>query len=347
MDTQSKIFFENLLTQAVENKAQGLHLSAGSPPILKISGGLKPLDQESVLSNENIEEIVFSFLPSADQATLVSEKEITIVHNFKPQLRFKVNVFYQKGNLSASFAYIPNQVKNLAELGLEQVAPVLERFPKGVIIISGPFGSGKSTLITSIIETINNTKSKYIITIEDPIEFVFTNKKGIIEQRQVGRDVKSFEQGLDFLSEEKVDIIALSEIEDPKAIRAAIEMAQGGRLVIFQIDADSSIKTIENIVTNFPPKEAQTIRNLLSENLAAVINLHLFKKIGGGSVVIPEILINNSASKSVIRDGKFFQLANILQTGNDEGMVSLGKAVSDLVAKNIISAEEARAQLGE
>lgn len=342
MDTQMKIYFERLLTAVVENKALGLHLSAGNPPILKVDGGLKPLDNESVLTNDNIKEFIFSFLEESKRAELEKNKEIIVVHNFKPQLRFKINIFYQKNNLSASFKFIPTEIKNMAELGLEQAAKVLTPFTKGTIIISGPFGSGKSTVAAGLIETINTTSSKHIITMENPIEFTFTNKKSVIEQREIKRDVISFSQGLEFLAEENVDIIALSEIDEPAIIRQSLELAQSGRLVIFQINADSSIKTLEKIVDLFGNKDEQAIRYLLSENLAAILNLHLFKKIGGGNILVPEILLGNAAVRSVIREGKFIQIQNILQTGSTEGMVPIEKSLADLVKNNVVSPDEAK-----
>lgn len=342
MDTQTKIYFERLLTQVVENQAQSIHLSAGAPPILKTDAGLKPIGGEPVLSDEKIKDFVMSFLSEAQQSELEKNKEIVIVHNFKPQLRFKASIFYQKDNLSISLRFIPAEAKNLAGLGLEELEKIIANFSKGIIIISGPFGSGKSTVTAGIIETVNNTASKHIITIEDPIEFNFASKKSLVEQRQIGRDVVSFVEGLKFLAEEQVDIVALSEISQTKVIYQAMELAQSGRLVIFQINADSSIKTIEKIIGLFPPEERELVRSLLSENLAAVINLHLFKKIGGGNILIPEILIGSSAARTIIRDGNLFQLGNILQTGAQEGMVPLEKSLSELIQNNIISPEEAK-----
>lgn len=342
MDTQTKIYFEKLLTQVVENQAQSIHLSAGVPPILKTDSGLQPIGGEPVLSNEKIKDFVLSFLDEKQQIELEKNKEIIVVHSFKPQLRFKVNIFYQKNNLSVSLRFIPVEVKTLAGLGLETVEKNIANFSKGIIIVSGPFGSGKSTVTAAIIETVNNVNSKHIITIENPVEFIFASKKSLIEQRQIGRDVKSFIEGLKFLAEEQVDVVALSEINQPKDIYQAMELAQSGRLVIFQINADSSIKTIEKIIGLFPPEERELVRSLLSENLALVINLHLFKKIGGNNILVPEILIGNSAVRTIIRDGNLFQLGNILQTGASEGMVTLEKSLSELVQNNIISPEEAK-----
>ena len=342
MDTQAKIYFERLLTHCVESKALGLHLSAGNPPILKTDSGLAPITNEPVLPNEKIKDFTSSFLDESGQAELAKNKEVTVVHSFKPQLRFKINIFYQKNNLSASFRFVPSEVKTLASLGLPAIERVIAPFKRGVIIISGPFGSGKSTITAAIIEAVNITSSKHIITLEKPIEFVFINKKALIEQRQVGQDVSSFKDGLDFLAEEEVDIVVLSEIDEPGAIRKALELAQSGRLVIFQVNADSSLKTIQNIVELFPQEETEVIKNLLSENLAAIINLHLFKKIGGGNIIAPEVLIASSAVRAIIREGNFFQLGNILQTGGAEGMVSLEKSVKELLQNNIISLEQAK-----
>jgi len=346
MDTQTKIFFEKLLMAVVENKALGLHFSVGNPPILKIDGGLKPLDGKTVLSNEGIKDFVYSFLSKEEQAKLEKNKEITVVHNFKPQLRFKVNIFYQKNSLAASFRFISTEIKNLAELGLDQISKILTKFPKGMIIISGPFGSGKSTITAGIVETINITSSKHIITLEDPIEFIFTNKKSIIEQRQVGQDVKSFKQGLEFLEEESIDVVVTSEINNSDAVHQALELAQSGRLVIFQATADSGIQTLEKIIELFMGDEKQLARDLLSENLVAVINLHLLKKVGGGNILVPEILIGNSAVRSIIKKGSFIQLQNILQTGGAEGMVPFKKSLIDLAKNNVISPDEVRRQVG-
>ncbi len=342
MDTQAKIYFENLLTRVAETQALGLHLSAGNPPILKLDVGLKPLAEENILSHTVIKDYLYSFLSDSQQKDLEKNKELTCVASFRSDLRFKINIFYQKNQLSASFRLIPVGLKTLSELGLPELEKLISRLSKGAIIVSGPFGSGKSTVVAGLLETVNNLSAKHIITLEDPIEFIFTNKKSLIEQRQIGADVANFEDGLKFLIEEQVDIIALSDVNSPAIIRLALELAQGGRLVIFQINADSTLKTIEKIISLFPLDEAGLIRNFLSENLSLIINTHLFKKIGGGNLLVPEILIGNPAVRSVIREGKLLQLANILQTSAMEGMVALEKSLNDLVRNNIISPEEAR-----
>ncbi|MDD5342621.1 MAG: PilT/PilU family type 4a pilus ATPase [Patescibacteria group bacterium] len=341
MDTTTQLGIAKLLRQVAEYRASALHLSVGNPPILRVDDQLRPLQDEGALTPEKMEKIGLSFLDEEHRAVLQKDKEVVLTYSFEDRARFKVNVFYQKGYLSVSLKYIPPTVPNLRELGLPAITERFTRLKKGLVLVTGPFGSGKSTTLASLIETINQTRSEYIITIEQPVEYVFTNNKSIIEQREVGRDTVSFQKALSSIPQEDVNVVMLSELDDLRVIEFVFTVVESGRLVFLAMNTDSAYKTIEKIINAFDNTKQEQIRLQLADALEGVISQRLLTKVGGGKIAAAEILMPSPAVKSIIKEGSIYQLNTILQTSREEGMISLDRALAELVKAGEVLLEDA------
>ncbi len=341
MDTTTQLELGNLLRQVAELKASALHLSVGNPPIFRIDDQLKPLQTGANMTPQKMEKIALSFLDEEQQKQLKEEKEVVLTYSFEERARFKVNIFYQKGYLSVSLKYIPPVIKNIRDLGLPVIVERFSKLEKGLILVTGPFGSGKSTTIASLAETINQTRSEYIITIEKPIEYVFTNNKSIVEQRGVGRDTLSFEKALSSIPQEDVNVVMLSDMEGMEVIEKVFTVVESGRLVLSAMNTDSAYKTLEKIINSFPVPKQEQIRLQLADALEGVISQRLLPRVGGGKVVAPEILIPTPAVKSIIKEGSIYQINTILQTSREEGMVSLDRSLAELVKAGEVLLEDA------
>lgn len=331
MSTQTTITFQKLLSQVAIRGASDLHLTVGNVPQIRVSGQLIPLEDEKVLTPDFIESIVSSVITEKERKVLEKEREVVLVYTFASNVRFKIHIFYQKNFLSLSLRFVPKEPKLLKDLGLPRVIENFIEQDKGIIIISGPYGSGRTTLVAALLQTINLKKAKRIITIEEPIEYIFTSNKSIIEQREVGRDTNSFKEGLLSLKEEDVDIVFVSEISERDVLEGMLSVAQGGKLIIAIAEGESSVKTIEKLIEMAPSSEQQRLRSGLADLLQAVLVLRLLPRIQGGEVLASEILVSSPAVASVIREGRLFQLESIIQTSRQEGMQSLDQALAKLV----------------
>ena len=285
---------------------------------------------------------VINFLLSEKQKEkLEKNREIVFAYSFDRNLRFKINIFYQRGFLSVSLRYIPYQVPTISSLGLNPILKELIKENKGLIIVSGPFGSGRSTTMASMVEEINKNRKEYIITIEDPIEYIFTNNNSIIEQREVGSDTNSFTDALKYFEEEDGDILMLEEIKSPAVVPIVLEIARGSALVLSTVSADSASNTISRIFDMFPSYDQDRVRNLLSTALNAIVCQKIVSRIGGGVVMVQEVLVVNEAVRSIIMGGNISGLDNIIQTSRGEGMVSFNNSLAELVMSRQISREDA------
>lgn len=341
MSVGKELTIKNILTDAVKRGASDLHFSVGNNPILRVYDQLISLDDQEIITQEFMQEFVDFLLDDYKKNKLSTNREIVLAYNFDNNLRFKINIFYQKGFLSVSLRYIPYQVPTLESLKLNSILSKLVKKKNGLIIVSGPFGSGRSTTIAALIEEINRSRKEYIITIEDPIEYVFTNNKSIIEQREVGFDTNSYEEALKYFEEEDGDVLFLEKINKPEIIPAVLEIARGSSLVFSAVSADSASNTIAMILDMFPDYDQERIRDLLSTALQAVICQKIIPKIGGGVAVVQEILVTNEAVKSIILSGNINGLDNIIQTSRNEGMISFNYALSELVKSTQISRADA------
>lgn len=341
MNTQTKLAVDKILGITAEQKASDLHLSVGTPPIIRLNGRLIALENEAVVTKEFLQEFAELILDDGQKKILHEKKEVVLAYQYQKQARFRINIFYQKGVPSIYFRLIGDRIIPLNQLGLPASLEKLAQLKKGLILISGPFGSGKSATAASLIDHINKTRSAYILTVEQPIEHIFANQKSMIEQREVGRDTISFEQALGAITQEDVDILFISELPTKEVVKAAVNIASLDRLVIASLEADNIIKTIESIIHKFPSNEQRQIREKLSSSLAGVVCQRLIPRQGGGVIAIAEIMLTTPPIQSLIKEGSLYQISNIIQTSRAEGMVSLDWSLAELVKTNQINLEDA------
>lgn len=343
METQEKLTIERILSTAIEYKATDLHFSVSDPPILRIDDKLQPLDKEVVITPQFMENFILDFLELTDyqKKLLEEERELVMAYSFHNRARFRINIFYQKSYLTASLRVIGINILPLNKLGLP---PVIERFTmleKGLVVISGPYGSGKTTTLAALINHINQVKREYILTIEKPIEYMFTNKKSIIEQREVGTDTPSFERALKSVTQEDVDILAISNLPTRDTIKYVLDIAESGKVVFATLETDTVIKTISKIIGFFPQAEQNRIRTQLANNIEGIICQRLLPRVGGGRIIAADIVIPNAPIRSTIKEGVLQQINNIIQTSREEGMVLLDRSLVQLVKTGEVLLEDA------
>lgn len=325
---------------AIEHGASDIHLAVGMAPIIRIDGRLSAIPNEEALTNENLLQIVQNIMTEPQLKRLEENRELDFSFGYG-NTRFRTNVFHQKGNLEASLRLIPSVIKSLTELGLP---PILEKFTvpsQGFVIITGPTGHGKSTTLAAMIEHINQSRAEHIITIEDPIEYLFNHKKSIISQREIGSDTLTFDRALRSSLREDPNVVLVGEMRDLETIEAALTVAETGHLVFSTLHTNSAAQTADRIIDVFPPHQQQQIRMQLANVLLGVVSQRLIPKTNGGRIVASEIMIANTAVKNVIREGKTHQLTNIIQTSASEGMIGLDKVLAELVSKGDITLDDA------
>ena len=340
------IFLSRILAEAAKRGAADLHLTVGSLPQLRVDNQLLPLAEEEIVTTELLNKIITSILADEERQYLEKERGVILVKNLAGNFRFRLNLFYQKDLPSISFHYIPMIIKTPADLKLPEVLNDFFKLNSGLLVIAGPYGAGKTTTAASLIEEINKNYKKNIVTIEQPIEYLFINKKSVIIQREVGRDVKNHLQALEYCLNEDIDLVYLGEIRDDQTFVAmmsqVLELAAGNSLVILEVNADSAIKTLEKILAAAEKHlPAEAARYNLVDVLLAVIVQKLIPHRGGGLVLACEILLNNSAVKSLIREGRIYQLESVLQTSRKEGMISMAKSLETLIQTGEVRQEDA------
>lgn len=326
---------EKLLASAIEYKASDIHLLVGANPILRIDGKLMAVPGEPILTSETANKLILSLMNEQQIEQLKNKRELDFSFGYQ-KMRFRSNVFYQKGELEASLRLITSKIRSLSELGLP---PILEKFTnqaQGFVIIAGPTGHGKSTTLAALIDQINRTRSDHIITIEDPIEYVFEHKKSIISQREVGNDTHSFARALKSALREDPNVLLVGEMRDLESIDAALTLAETGHLVFTTLHTNSAAQTVDRIIDVFPPYQQQQVRSQLSNVLLGIVSQRLLPKTSGGRMAACEIMIANNAVRSLIREGKTHQLTNVIQTSAAEGMITLDKVLAELVNKGEI-----------
>jgi twitching motility protein PilT len=335
---------ERLLRELIERDGSDLHLKVGQPPVIRIHGVLKRLDYPP-LTNENVKKFVFTVLGKERWSIFLRELELDLAYNLPGVSRFRVNVFHQNDKIGAVFRAIPFQIKSIRELGLPPVVEKFCEFPRGLVLVTGPTGSGKSTTLAAMIDYINTTRSCHIITIEDPIEFLHTDKKSVVNQRELGADTKSFAAALKHVFRQTPDVILVGEMRDLETIALAITAAETGHLVFATLHTTDAAQTIDRIIDVFPPEQQAQVRLQLSNTLQAVISQTLLPRADGkGRVAAFEILVCHSGVRNLIREGKTHQIYNLIQTGADIGMRLLDDCLAELVRKGIVTYEHALAK---
>ena len=325
---------------AMEKKASDLHLTVGIAPTVRIDGRLLAIPEAPVCTVEKLSEFIAGFTPEAMIGKFKKTKELDFSFGYK-DMRFRVNIYYQKGCEAVSLRLIPKQIKSIKELGLP---PILEKFTQhsqGFVVLSGPTGSGKSTTLAALIDGINQTQRKHIITIEDPIEYVFEHNKSIVSQREIGPDTDSFATALRSALREDPDVVLVGEMRDLETIEAALTIAETGHLVFATLHTNSAAQTADRMVSVFPSHMRQQVSSQLASVLLGVVSQRLIPKVNGGRVMAAEIMIANSAIKSLIREGKSYQIPNVIQTSASEGMISLDKVLAEYVSRGDITLEDA------
>ena len=332
---------ENLLQLMVQQKASDLHLSAQCRPILRIDGDIQIHEESANLNEEKLWLELQKITPERNQKEFEESNDTDFAHEVEQLSRFRVNIFRDHRGIGAVFRRIPSSIIPPAELGIPPEVVELCTFPKGLILVTGPTGSGRSTTLAALIDHINRTQKKHIITIEDPIEFVHWNLLSLINQREVNTHTESFKKALQAALHEDPDIILVGEIHDLETIAIAIEMAATGHLVLGTLHTGTAIGTVDHIIDQFPAGEREQIRSMLADALLGVVSQILCKKRERGRVAAYEVLIANAAVSNIIREGKTFQLATLMQTGKAQGNRLMNDSLLELVEGGMVAAEEA------
>lgn len=333
---------EALLEEVVKRKASDLHLQVGLPPMLRVDGSLVQVSGTSKLSEEEVESLVFAILDEDQKQILLKDKEFDFSFAFGDMGRFRVNAFHEKGNLAAALRLIPNEILSIEQLGLPDVIKKFAEYPRGLVLVTGPTGSGKSTTLASIIGKINTERAEHIITIEDPIEFTHSSQKSVVVQREVHYDTYSFSAALRSSLRQDPDVVLIGEMRDLETISAAITIAETGHLVFATLHTNSAAQSIDRMIDVFPPHQQPQVRSQLSNILMAICSQRLVPTIGGGRIAAAEILIATPAVRNIIREGKTHQLDAVIQTGAEYGMQSMDKTLVGLIHNGTITYEEAR-----
>ncbi len=340
--SNADIRIESLLEECVRTKASDLHLQVGLPPILRIDGALQPVSGYGNLDEPTVERLVFATLEEDQKQILIKDKEFDYSFSFGDLGRFRVNAFHEKGNIAGAFRLIPNEIQSINELGMPSVVTSFADFPRGLVLVTGPTGSGKSTTLAALVDKINREKSVHIITIEDPIEFTHKSLRSVVVQREVHYDTYSFSAALRSALREDPDVVLIGEMRDLETISAAITIAETGHLVFATLHTNSASQSIDRMIDVFPPHQQPQVRSQLANILQAICAQRLIPAIGGGRVVAAEILIANPAVRSVIREGKTHQLDTIIQTGADQGMQTMDRTLVKLIQTGVITYDSAR-----
>ncbi len=332
---------EVLLEEVVKKKASDLHLQVGLPPMLRVDGTLIPVAGADVLSDEAVEALIFAILDEDQKQILLKDKEFDFSFAFGELGRFRVNAFHERGNLAAALRLIPNEILSLEQLGLPQIVNKFAAYPRGLVLVTGPTGSGKSTTLAAMINKINLERSEHIITIEDPIEYTHRSKKSVIVQREVHYDTYSFSAALRSALREDPDVVLIGEMRDLETIASAITIAETGHLVFATLHTNSAAQSIDRMIDVFPPHQQPQIRSQLSNILMSICSQRLIPQIGGGRIAAAEILVVTPAVRNIIREGKTHQLEAVIQTGAEFGMQSMDKTLVNLIHNGTISYEDA------
>lgn len=334
-----------LLSETLERNASDLHLKVGEPPIIRVDSQLIRLDNYTVLSETGVADIAAFMLNDKQREIFKEVKDIDLSYAFKDNVRFRVNIYTNKGVTGIALRAIPNAIKTLEELNLPPILRTFAEKKQGLVLFTGPVGHGKSTAMASLINEINQKRNEHILTIEDPIEFVFTPIKSIVTQREVNVDTPSFAQALRSALREDINVLLVGEMRDLDSVASALTLAETGHLLFATLHTNDAAQTVDRIVDVFPPAQQSQIRAQLANVLAGIVATRLLPKIGGGRIPAYEILVANHAVRNVIRDNKSYEINNIIHTSLDSGMVPMDKILALLVKQGLVELEVAQAHV--
>lgn len=338
----SELELSKLLSLTLERTASDLHLVVGEPPIIRIDSQLIRLEDYEVLSQDTMKDLVDLLLHPQQKELFAQQLDIDLSYAFKDSARFRVNIYYQQGMLSIAFRLIPNNIQTLEELHLPTTLRRFTERKQGLVLVVGPTGHGKSTALASMLNEINMSRAEHILTIEDPVEFVFKPDKSVIGQREVHLDTPDFPQALKAALREDINVVLVGEIRDLESIGAALTIAETGHLIFATMHTNDAAQSVDRIVDVFPAEQQPQIRAQLASVLAGVVSLRLLPKIGGGRLPAYEIMMVNHAVRNVIRENKIYEINNIIHTSMEEGMVPLDKTLAAMVKQGLVELEVAK-----
>lgn len=332
---------DNLINTAIKESASDLHISSGHYPSLRVSGDLIPLVKESILTKEEMESFVGVFLNKEELESFFKNQEMDFSYESAPGTRFRGNAFFQKNGIGIALRVIQSEIRTTAELNLPPIIDVFSRKKQGFFLVVGPVGQGKSTTLASMIELINNERAEHIVTIEDPIEYIYKPKRSLIDQREVRINTKDFHSALNGAFRQDVDVIMLGEMRGPETMSASVTAAETGHLVLSTLHTNNASQTIDRIIDSFPAEQQQQIRVQLASSLLGVFSQRLLPRISGGLIPAYELLINNNAVSSLIREGRTHEIDVVIETGSKDGMIDMDRSLADLVRRGEIAPEQA------
>ena len=330
---------------AVEKKASDIHLIVGLPPILRVDGKLFNIAGEQPITKSRMEQLVFSIINNEQKQKFIASREFDFSFESENKSRFRVNIHYEKNNIGLVARIISDKMPTLEDIGMPEVVYDLLNLNQGLILVTGPTGCGKSTTLAAMIDYINNNSQSSIVTLEDPIEFLFKSKKSIIIQRQLGNDMLSFEEGLKHVLRQDPNVIMVGEMRDLETVAAAVTLAETGHLVLATLHTYNAAQTIDRIIDIFPSHQQNQIRMQLSMTLISVISQRLLPKIEGGRIAVREIMLNTPAVANLIRENKIAQLKTVIETSSREGMIGMDSVLKKLVKNGVIEKKIAQAQM--
>ena len=336
---------DTLLERMLELDASDLHLTVGTAPAFRVRGKLSPMPGSEPLDPETTRQAIYSILTSEQQKQLELDRQIDFAYSLPGVARFRVNAFFQRGSVGAAFRLVPGKIRTLDELGMPPVLHTLAEKPRGLVLVTGPTGSGKSTTLAAIVDEINNTRDDHILTIEDPIEFLHRHKRCIVNQREIGTDARSFAEGLRAALRQDPDVLLVGEMRDLETISTALTAAETGHLVFGTLHTQTASSTIDRVIDVFPPSQQQQVRIMIANSLQAVVTQTLLPTAdGSGRVAALEILLPDDAVRNLVRQAKVEQLYTVMQTSSSRGMQTMEQALADLVIRQMVDYEEAIAR---
>ncbi|MEX2013979.1 MAG: PilT/PilU family type 4a pilus ATPase [Parcubacteria group bacterium] len=341
MPTVPDKLLAELVDIVVKEGASDLHLSEGRPPVIRVSNFLIPLVKMPVLSREDMESLLSVFLSPIEKIEFAKNKEANFAYSHASKVRFRCNAFLALAKLNVAMRLIPTKVKSFEELNLPPILGTFAKRQQGFFLVVGPVGVGKSTTLATMIETINQERLEHIITIEDPIEYIFDSKKAIIDQREVRLDTPDFHTALQGIFRQDADIVMIGEMRNPETISTAVTAAETGHLVLSTLHTNTAGQTVDRIVDSFPADQQTQIRIQLAGSLLGIFSLRLLPRISGGLIPAYELLINNNATANLIREKRTHEISSVIETSSEEGMVDLNRSLADLVRKGEVTVENA------
>lgn len=331
---------ELLLTTTKQN-ASDLHVAVGRRPTIRIDSILVPLAKEPILTKDDAEGLAMALLAEDQRKRFLDLKQLDLSYNFEDKVRFRVNVYFQKGFMAAALRLIPAQIRTIEELNLPPLLHDFAKLKQGFVLVVGPAGHGKSTTLAAILDEINHKRTEHVVTVEDPIEYLFAQDRCIISQREVGQDTTSFHEALRAVLRQDPDVIMIGEMRDPETIATAMTAAETGHVVFSTLHTNSASQTIDRIIDSFPSEQQGQIVSQLASTLVGIVSERLVPRLGGGRIPSMEVMLTNSAIRNLIRERKIYQIDLVIETSVQEGMISLNRSLVNLVRRKEISLEQA------